>query len=70
MRKIGFTVEENTNIWYNLEYSCCTLFLRQWIAVDGSPLRGDIMVTWEALTCMFTFGLMLVAVIAPFNGKK
>ena len=35
--------------------------------MDGAPvLGGDIMVTWEALTCMFTFGLMLVAVIALF----
>ena len=43
----------------------------QWIAVDGSPLKGGvIMVTWEALTCVFTFGLLLVAVIALFNGNK
>ncbi len=39
--------------------------------MDGAPvLGGDIMVTWEALTCMFTFGLMLVAVIALFIGNN
>ena len=39
--------------------------------MDGAPiLGGDIMVTWEALTCMFTFGLLLVAVIALFIGNN
>ena len=48
--------------------------------MDGAPiLGGDIMVTWEALTCMFTFGLLLVmitfglllvAVIALFVGNN
>lgn len=39
--------------------------------MDGAPvLGGDIMVTWEALNAMFTFGLMLVAVIALFIGNK
>ncbi len=39
--------------------------------MDGALiLGGDIMVTWEALTCMFTFGLLLVAVIALFIGNN
>ena len=35
-----------------------------------APTGGDNMVTWDALTCVFTFGLLLVAVIAFVCGKK
>ncbi len=39
--------------------------------MDGAPFKGGmIMVTWEALNAMFTFGLLLVAVIALFIGNN
>ena len=39
--------------------------------MDGAPFKGGvIMVTWEALTCLFTFGLLLVSVIALFIGNN
>ena len=43
------------------------LYGQQWTV---ALLGGDIMVTWDALSCVFTFGILLVAVIALFNGKK
>ena len=34
-------------------------------------LQGGMnMVTFEALTCMFTFGMLLVAMFALISGKK
>ena len=40
-------------------------------AIDGLPfVGGDNMVTFESLTCIFTFGLLIVAIIALDNSKK
>ena len=35
-----------------------------------SPKGGDYTVTFESLTCIFTFGLLVVAIIALNSGNK
>ncbi|MGM9526173.1 MAG: putative holin-like toxin [Peptococcaceae bacterium] len=50
----------------NIESSHAVLRKQHGGEKDGLPcLRGgDNMVTFEALTCVFTFGLLVVAIIA------
>ena len=57
--------------------SCHALVLTVLIAADGLPFEGVVyptrkasgMVTWDALTCLFTFGLLIVAMFT-FNDKS
>lgn len=47
-----------------------TLFCSAHDGTDGLPCeRGGNMVTFEALTSIFTFGLLIVAIIAAIQSK-
>ena len=50
-----------------LRVALSKLFL---MAMTVSPKGGDYTVTFESLTCIFTFGLLVVAIIALNSGNK
>ena len=41
----------------------------QWRLEGFGPVRGMNMVTFEALTCMFTLGLLIVAILTSKQDK-
>lgn len=53
-----------------MECRVITLFCSAHDGTDGLPCeRGGNMVTFEALTSIFTFGLLIVAIIAAIQSK-